>query len=487
MAVVISRAVEEARLEHDLIVVGGGVYGCMLALESARRGLRPMLLERDDFGQHTSGSWLRILHGGLRYLQTLDLPRHVESVLERRWFLRNFPDLVEPLRCVMPLYRRGLRRRWVMSGALGANDALSWYRNRGLRAERRLLAARTLSTDSVLRLAPSVRPGGLHGGALWHDAVTPRPERLLIEVLRWAVAEGAHVANQVEAVGLEQSAGRVSGVRAFDRLARRELLVRAPVVVNCAGPWSEELGAVLDRPVPGLFEPSIAFNVLLDREPDFSGALAIEAPAAGARTHFVHPAYGRILAGTCHAPATEEVSEGPTRSMVESFRDELAEALPGLGLDSAPVLRVFWGRLPVRQRGTVELSRRPVIHHHAEQGGPRGVVSVSGVKFTTARRVALRLLSELEGRGQLRLGAESTSPRPPAAVVPGAEEVRDMGVENVGELVRSFVDHEAATSLDDVLLRRTDWGVHPDAGQALRTLVDRALARVGRASERESE
>src|SRR5690606_21038054 len=94
----------------DLIVLGGGIYGAMVQLEAARRGIRSLLLERGDFGGATSANHFRIVHGGLRYLQSLDLPRFREAVAERRWWLRTFPDLVEPLRCVMPLYGEGLRR-----------------------------------------------------------------------------------------------------------------------------------------------------------------------------------------------------------------------------------------------------------------------------------------------------------------------------------------------------------------------------------------
>lgn len=473
----IRRAPQEAQdHRYDLIVVGGGIYGCMLTLESARRGLRPLLLERDDFGQHTSGSWLRILHGGLRYLQNLDLPRHIESVRERRWFLRNFPDLVEPLRCVMPLYGRGLRRRWAMAGALAANDALSWYRNRGVGADRRLPSGRTLASKEVLKLGPSVRADGLAGGALWYDAVARRPERLVMEVIRWAVAEGATVANHVEVLRLQGTGGRVTGVRAVDRFAGRELSFQGAVVVNCAGPWSEQLAEALDGSKAGLFTPSLAFNVVIDREPDFQGALAVEASQPGARTHFVYPAYGGILAGTFHGPTGDRNATRPSREMLDAFKRELHDSMPGLGLASAPIRHVFSGQLPVRRENTVELSRRAVIHHHADHRGMKGAVSVSGVKFTTARRVALQLLSDLERRGQLSVGPVSSRPRPEPVAVPEADRLREMTPRQLQALVRDFVAREAAVSADDVMVRRTDWSLHPEVAGNLNDDVHDAVA-----------
>ena len=139
-----------ARTEQcDVAVIGGGIYGIALAFESARRGLRTVLVERDDFGGGTSRNWLRILHGGLRYLQTLDLHRFRESVAERSWFLRNFPDLVEPLACLMPLYGPGLRRPPTFRMAFMADAALGWRRNDGLAPSHRLPAGRVLDIQDT--------------------------------------------------------------------------------------------------------------------------------------------------------------------------------------------------------------------------------------------------------------------------------------------------------------------------------------------------
>lgn len=410
----IGRDLERAQGQrHDLVVVGGGIYGALLTLEAARRGLRPLLLERDDFGEHTTANWLRILHGGLRYLQSLDLRRHVESVRERRWFMRHFPDLVEPLPCLMPLYQRGMRRTQVLRGALAANDLLSWYRNNGVRPDRHLAAGTILPPREVLALAPRVRPEGLAGGALWHDAVARQPQRLLMEILRWAVREGATVASHAEARDLVMDGGRVTGITARDRRADAPLRFSTGVVVNCAGPWSREVAARWDRDLPALFRPSLAFNLLLDRAADFEAALAVEAPRPGARTYFLLPWEGRVMAGTFHAPVEGAGAEaGPDPATVEAFLGELDEAVPGMGLGSSRVLHVLAGQLPVRRDRTVELSRRAVIHDHGRQGGPLGLLSVSGVKFTVARAVAERTLGLAARRGLLDPGRPSGEPPP---------------------------------------------------------------------------
>src|SRR5690349_4130260 len=205
----IERNLEEAESRvWDLLVIGGGIYGATLALEAARRGLAALVVERGGFGGETTWNSLRIVHGGLRYLQSLDLPRFYESVRERRWFLQSFPDLVRPLPCLMPLYdppRGGaLRRPAVLRLALWINDLLS--------RERALPQGRLLSVAETEELFPKVDRAGLRGGALWHDAVTTDPRRLVLEILGRACRSGAAALDRVEAVEL-----RGEELRAVDK------------------------------------------------------------------------------------------------------------------------------------------------------------------------------------------------------------------------------------------------------------------------------
>lgn len=373
----------------DLLIVGGGIQGATLALEAARRGLSVLLLERGEFGGETTANSLRILHGGFRYLQSLDLPRFRESAGERRWFLRSFPDLVEPLPCLMPIYdppRGGrLRRPAVLRLALRIGDLLS--------REEALPKERWLSSSEVRDLFPGVDRQGLRGGAFWHDAVAPDPERLIASILRWARSLGAGVLDQVEATDLLTAGGRVTGVRAVDRRSGRSLEIRARTVVNCAGPWSREVARRFDRDIPRLFRPMMAFNLLLDREPPSRAALAVTAPGTAAQTWFLVPIEDRLLAGTAYAPAAGE--DGPGEEEIAKFLAALNAAVPSLKARRDEVSRVLWGRLPAVAEGSTLPARRPVIHDHGRHGGPKGLVSVSGVKLTTARAVSEKALRKV--------------------------------------------------------------------------------------------
>ncbi|MBP7146634.1 MAG: FAD-dependent oxidoreductase [Acidobacteria bacterium] len=448
-AVALSREPERAAAtDYELIIAGGGIYGATLALEAARRGVRCLLLERADFGGATSWNSLRIVHGGLRYLQSADLPRFAESVRERRWLLDTFPDLVRPLACLMPLYSRGLYRPAVFRAALLANDLLT-RRVEGAAAGAPLPRGRVLGREETLRMFPQAAPRGLAGAALWHDAAMPSSQRLLVEMLRWAVRCGASVLNHTDVREMLVEDGRVAGIRAEDRPSGVTREYRAPVVVNCAGPWSAELAARFDRPAPGLFRPSLAFNVLLDRVPPAPAALAVSAPRRGARIYFLHPWQGRILAGTCHAPWPGPLDDPtPPPELVATFLAELNEAAPGLRLERGDILRVHAGLLPAREAGTARLSVRPVIRDHGACRGPHGLFSVSGVKFTTARAVAERTLRAIYGRAFAEMRYLAV-PRPEPAEFEGRHLLaldRDA--------LRRLLRDEAALHLDDLLLRR---------------------------------
>jgi glycerol-3-phosphate dehydrogenase len=483
---------EASRVSYDLLVVGGGIHGVALTLEAARRGLRPLLLEKDDFGGGASWNSLRIVHGGLRYLQTFDLRRIRESVAERRWYLSEFPDLVFPLSCLMPLYGDGLHRPGVLRLALAVNDLLSRTMNEGVPAARALARGRVLSVQETVERFPAADREGLKGAALWHDAVIPSLQRLLIEMLHWSCACGARALNYVEGKRLVLRDGGTAGVEAVDNESGDTLLFQAPVVVNCAGPWCREVAERFDRDIPELFAFSIAFNALLDREPLSDAALAVTPRGREGRTYFLLPSNGRILAGTFHAVSTGSRPNGRVEAaMLDAFLGDLNAAIPSLAVSAEEVLRLHWGFLPAKRPGSPEQAVREVVHHHADHGGPRGLFSVSGVKYTTARRVAEKALRRILAWRGGGLPAAGDGARPAASrTVPESEVERllESGADAVGDQVRSLVERESVLHLDDLILRRTNWGADPRRGIEIGTRIARQTgwdeSRVDREVER---
>jgi glycerol-3-phosphate dehydrogenase len=463
------RPAESAAGRYDLVVIGGGIYGIALTFEAARRGYRAVLLERGDFGGGTSWSSLRIIHGGLRYLQTLDLRRFRESVAERRWFLSHFPDLMRPLPCLMPLYGHGLKRPGFLRLALAGNDLLALDRNRDLEPAVRLPRGRVLSARETAQLFPQVRQQGLRGGALWYDAVMLSSERVLMDLLGWACRCGATAINYMEAEHIVTLDGRSAGVEARDRVTDGVHRFQAPRVVNATGPHVRLLARQSDRDLPALFRPTLAFNLLLNRPPLAELAVAVQPPQRGAQVYFVLPWKGRLLAGTCYAGLPEATLEPKvTESQVKLFLDDLNAAVPGLDLAPRDVSHVYAGLLPGRRAGTTELAREAIVHDHGRHGGPQGLYSVSGVKFTTARQVAEATLRTMFGR---ELRACRNAPERPQPLVDLTEQTLlstatpfDGEARAVESLLQRIARAEAVMYAEDLLRRLDSTGV----------LVDRA-------------
>lgn len=380
----------------DLVVIGGGIHGAALVLEAARRGVRAALVERADFGAGSSSNSLRILHGGLRYLQSLDLPRFHDSVQARKWYAQQFPDLVRPLPCLLPLYGKGLKRPSVMRMALAANDALSARRNEGLAPRVALPPGRVLSRAETIAQFPAVRTQGLAGAALWYDYQMVSSERILIEMLSWAVRLGAVVANYVEVVRYGAAAGKFESITAVDRVSGREFVIRAPLFMNAAGGTSPALAALAGHAAVPFSPPSMAFNVLFDSPPMGESAMAVAAPRAGAPVHFICPSRHGIWAGTAHLPRPAgEFPASPSDSEVERFVAELKSDVPDFAWSGATVRAVYSGFIPVSRPNTALLASRADIVDVPARGS--GLTSVVGIKFTTATQVALKALQRAFG------------------------------------------------------------------------------------------
>lgn len=234
-----------------------------------------------------------------------------------------------------------------------------------------------------------------------------------------------------------------------------------------------------------LFEPSLAWNVVFRREPLSDHALAVTPRRPGARTYFLIPWKGVLLAGTGHAIWQGGLEDPrPSAELIEEFIDDLNDAVPGLDLGEGDVARVFAGLLPAARPGTYELATRAVVIDHGLRGGPLGFFSVSGVKFTTARRVAEKVL---------RRAFPSAMPLPDeqfrrAAAAPRRDSPflwrPQAGDDDWKKDLTCAVLGQAIQHLDDLLLRRSSLGDDPE--RALR-LAPEACRLLGWGKERSQE
>ena len=395
---------------HDVIVVGGGIHGACAAWEAARRGLRVALIEAGDFNRATSANSLRTLHGGLRHLQRLDFVHMRESIRERSEWLRMAPELTQPMRFVLPAHGFGMRSRSILRAALWVNDLISADRNQGIAPGHQLPNGAILGKGEFDSLYPGLSIPAHDGAAAWYDGICLNTERLQLAVVMAAVACGAQAANYLRAQQVLQDGPDVTGVRVRDELSGRQMDLHARVIINAAGPWIEEwLGGESREPRRArAFKASKAFNLVVRKLP-FRDALGL---TARGNTYFIMPWNGYSLVGTRHLrcdPAARESSV--SREEVLAFLSDLNPLLGQHSLNGADIHGVFSGLLPEAD-GTagpdVALERSAQIIDHTDRG-LAGVVSIVGVKWTTARavgeRVARRACRRL-GRTDQLLSAE---------------------------------------------------------------------------------
>ena len=446
----------------DVVIVGAGIYGALCAVEAAHRGLRTLLVDRADFGAGASFKSLRTIHGGLRYLQTLDLPRARASSRQRDWWLANFPDLVVARPCLMPLYGRGLRRPAAFRAAAVLAHLLR-LNSTGLPAERRLPALRLVGALEVRQRFPGIPTGGLMSGALWFDAFMPEPSRIVIECIRWAVSAGARALNYVELRGAQPERAGSSRLALVDRVSGAELTVTTGATINATGSSVDEVARRLGGSGRSLLLPTIAWNLLLDAPPPGSGCLALTPPRRGAQTYFLHSFHGRVLAGTGHAAvATGDANLTPSAALIQSMRADLDTAFPDAGLGQARVLRVLADVLPGVRPHDRRLAMRPRIHRDSAGGGA-ALWHVVGVKFTEASDVARRVLHLVCGGGNADL-----RPRPAGG---SGWDVLDRTEPITRTALLDLAASESVLYLEDLIERRTNAWCDADTRQRVEALV----------------
>lgn len=378
-----------ADTRFDALVVGAGIYGVATAWDLATRGLSVALIDRGDIGGGTSFNNLKTLHGGLRSLQSLDLAQMRRFIRERRALARIAPHLIRTLPFVVPTVGHTKRSRFLMMLALALNDAVADDRNDGISDPAlKLPRGRVVSREEALQLNPVIAPEGVTGGAVWYDYQMTNADRVTLSFALSAVALGAVAANHVEATDLLLDDNRVGGMRVQDRLNGSAFDIRARVVVNAAGAWAPSLLSHLAERQAAVPAPKLsrAMNLVVRQ--------VVNGHACGGmvdgRFLFLVPWREVSMLGTSH-DAFDGSPDGLTVSGqdLDNFLADARAAFPRAALGRDDVRMVHRGLLPmVEGHGThVKLLRESAVVDHAVHG-LAGLVSIHGVRYTTARDTA---------------------------------------------------------------------------------------------------
>lgn len=454
----------------SFIVIGGGATGMGVAVDAASRGYRTLLLEQHDFGKGTSSRSTKLVHGGVRYLEQGNVSLVMEALRERGILRQNAPHLVSELPFIVPSYA------WWEGPFYGVG--LKMYQ--GLSGKYGFGASRLLSKEETLRRLPNVSTEGLRGGVEYYDGQFD-DTRLLINLAATAVEQGATILNYAPVTSLLKDAdGLTDGVVFRDQESGREITVRAKVVINATGPFTDGVRRMAEPEARPMIAPSQGAHLVLDRS-FLAGDTAIMVPhTSDGRVMFAIPWHGHTLVGTTDSP----VDSTPLEPVPMEQEVEFMLATAALYLERKPtkadILSQFAGIRPLVRAGdgknTAALSRDHTLHIDAS-----GLVSVTGGKWTTYRNMAedcvnqAAVLARLpdhacvtrtlnihgyhqhaEHFGSLRYyGSEAPALQDLIRHEPTLGEPLDAALPIGGAEVVWAVRREMARSVEDVLARRT--------------------------------
>jgi glycerol-3-phosphate dehydrogenase len=392
----------------DLVVIGGGIHGASVARLAAFNGLATVLFERDDYAFHTSSRSSKMIHGGLRYLESGDFRQVYEGLQARADWLQVAPHLVSWCEFLVPLFRGSPGYRVKLKAGLTLYDLLAGRRGR----RHHWVPHRELPEESFGTLLNK-----MVGAYRYYDA-TMDDTRLTIESLVSARDEGARTLNYAPVTGIAALAGGGAIVTWRDSLTGTSYELPTGAVVNCAGPWAPWVGRAPGKPERGGVRYSrgahLIFRKRWNRE-------AVFLPLAQAGQYYwvwPHPA-GTLVGTTDSETDTLEANPEPTPGEVDEILGRLERDLPSAGLTRETLQSAFCGvrTLPLNpSRGSVvTLSRR----HRLDWEGP--ILTLRGGKFTTAPWTAAEVMKEVW------LRAEPDRPFVPlgARPLPGAERFQE--------------------------------------------------------------
>ena len=377
------------RQPWDVLVIGGGATGLGIAVDAASRGFRTLLVEARDFAGGTSSRSTKLVHGGVRYLAQGNVKLVREALAERALLLANAPELVRRLEFIVPCFRPFERE--AMRIGLGLYDALA--------GEQGIGATRWLSRDETLERLTGVRSNGLRGGVAYWDGQFD-DARLAIALMRTALSLGATAINYVRVEQLIIGPSAVERAIVVDNESGERFEIAAHAVFNAAGVWVDAVRRLADAAAAPLLKVSRGSHSVLDRR-FLPGECGLMIPrTADGRVLFGIPWHGRLMVGTTDV-AADAPTWDPRASDVEI--DFILDTARGV-LATAPtrddVLASFAGLRPLFSPGA-QGATKTISREHAIVIEHGSLITVTGGKWTTYRRMALDALTQATRRGLL--------------------------------------------------------------------------------------
>ena len=464
------KRLEQSDKVWDVVVIGGGATGLGCAVDAAARGYEVALFEREDFAKCTSSRSTKLVHGGVRYLQKLEVDLVREALHERGLMKQNAPHLVKDQAFVISNYSHW--DNFMYFCGLAFYDLLSFGFGYG--------RSRFISAKKVLEYLPTSAVKGLKGGVVYHDGQFD-DSRMAVNLAQTAVEQGAVVANYtaVEEV-LHDAEGKACGVKVRDMLSDKEYVVKAKAVINAAGIFVDEVMQMDEPQMPKMVVPSQGVHIVLDMKFLQSDYAIMVPKTSDGRVLFAVPWHDKVVVGTTDIQRPQAESE--PKPLDEEIDFILSTA--SLYMDPAPtrkdIVSVFAGQRPLAAPKKEGKSSKEVSRSHKIIVSDHDLITITGGKWTSYRRMAEDTVDKAIEMGKIakrkcvtrKLKVHGWRPNPNLAdhmYVYGSDEpqIRAMIKQNpaLGEKLSEkygytvaevlwAMDHEMAQTLEDVLARR---------------------------------
>jgi glycerol-3-phosphate dehydrogenase len=366
--------------QYDLIIIGGGIVGTGIARDASLRGLKTLVVEKEDFAYGTTSRSTRLIHGGLRYLRQFEFKLVIQDLHEREVLLHIAPHLVSKLEFAIPLLKSEPMYRLTLPIGLLLYDILA--RGKSLPSRQHLSQKKTLELEPALKDVP-----GLVGSFLYHDCQAGNMERLCMENAIGASQKGSMLLNHTQATDFLVEEGSIKGIHLQDCLTGQKYTARARLTINAGGPWANEVWNKLNMGQPFKLRRTKGVHLLTRKISDH--ALVLFAKSDG-RLFFVIPWNNRSLIGTTDTDYKGDPDKvGAEKSDVEYLIKETQHYFPKFGVDD--VYYTMAGLRPLASRGEKNESNTSRAHQmidHEKSDNVKGLISILGGKITAYRAIA---------------------------------------------------------------------------------------------------
>jgi len=439
----------------DIVVIGGGATGLGSALDAATRGYKTLLIESHDFAKGTSSRSTKLVHGGVRYLEQGNIKLVREALRERGYLLKNAPHLTSIQTFILPVfswwekmfYGLGLKFYDLLSGKLSLGDT------------------QILSKKETVAHLPTINAKKLSGGILYFDGQFD-DSHLAIELAATAIEKGATVINYCKAIGFVKTNGKIIGVECEDILSEKKYAIKTKAVINATGVFTNAIVQMDDQLQHDLVSPSQGIHLVVDAK-FFPGMDAMMIPKTDdGRVLFAVPWHNKVVLGTTDTPIDIVTFEPkPLEEEIEFIITHMNRYCTSL-ITRADINSVYVGLRPLvkqKRKGSTALISR---EHHLSVS-PTGLITITGGKWTTYRKMAADVVDNAGFIGKLKKEKCATAHMPIGDELEKENRIQDIlkKDESLNELIHPSypftkaqivyaVKYEMAMCIEDILARR---------------------------------